>query len=89
MSHDIELPPTPEEITMAPTVDFDVIDPENWIRYQLKDGTIVKVKFSVNLIKKLLRNNPDGSGKYTVLGGINIRVVENIKNVKNILSKNK
>jgi len=71
-------PPTPDEINIVPPMDFEVVDPEPWVRCRLPDGTVIKVRTIVVGIKRLPRKNPDGTNIYVVQTNTNVRVSENV-----------
>ena len=76
MSKDMQI--TPEEMNMVPPMDFEVIDPEPWIRCRLPDGTVIKIRTIVVGIKRLPRKNPDGTSIYAVQTNCNVRVTEHV-----------
>lgn len=75
----MENPPfTPEELNMVPPLDFEVIDPEPWVKCRLPDGTVIKVRTIVTMIKRLPRKNPDGTNMYAVSTNTVVRVAETV-----------
>ena len=74
--------PTPDEVNMVPPMDFDPVDSEPWVRYRLSDGTVIKVKHSVIMIKRLPKKNPDGTFNYAIRGNVIARAVETVLNLK-------
>ena len=71
-------PPTPDEINMVAPIDFEVLDPEPWVRCRLTDGSIIKVRTIVITIKRLPRKNQDGTNVYAVQCNTSLRVTENV-----------
>ena len=71
-------PILPDEVNMVPPMDFEVLDPEPWIRVRVSDGTVIKVRSIVVGVKRLPRKNPDGTGVYVVQLNANIRASENV-----------
>jgi len=75
----INNPPfTPDEINTVPPMDYEVIDPEPWVRCKLTDGTVIKVRTVVVNIKRLPRKNPDGTNIYVIQTATHVRASENI-----------
>jgi hypothetical protein len=65
-----------DEMNMVPPMDFDVIDPEPWVRCKLPDGTMIKVRTIVIGIKRLPHKNPDGTNAYVIQTNTQVRVTE-------------
>ena len=59
------VPITPEDVAAGEDVDFDEKE-EHWNIYKLKDGTTLKVKLILIGVKKLKKNNPDGTPIYLI-----------------------
>jgi hypothetical protein len=72
-----EKPPTPEEVSMSPGLDFTVDGDEPWVTYRTKDGAVLKAKTVVVGIRRLPRRNPDGTSQYVIQTNTMCRVTEN------------
>ena len=72
----MSVPITPDEMNMVPPLDFEVLDGEPWIKIRVSDGTVIKVRTIVVMIKRLPGKNPDGTTKYAVMTNTVIRTFE-------------
>ena len=69
-------PIAPDEFNMVPPLDYEVLDGEPWIKIRVSDGTVIKVRTFVVMVKRLPGKNPDGTSKYAVATNTVIRTFE-------------
>jgi len=68
-------PITPEDLAQSDDIDFEEKE-EHWNVYKLKDGTILKVKLILVGIKRLKKQNPDGTPLYLINSQNVVRAVD-------------
>jgi len=51
-------PIAPDELNMVPPLDYEVLDGEPWIKIRVSDGTVIKVRTFVVMVKRLPGQEP-------------------------------
>jgi hypothetical protein len=72
---------TPQDIAEGEDVDFEEKE-EHWNVYKLSDGTTLKVKLVLTVVKRLKKYQPDGSPIYVISSQNIVRAVNVPKELK-------